>query len=124
MNVKNLIGTIIIALLVVALSVGMAAAYISIAATDINGFEKQHFAYGETVYSSGAGLSANPGPNGTVYVVENTTWDDGDPIGPPHATVVLSKSVNPADLNNGVVLLATVGAGPNDIPGGGYYDVV
>ena len=74
MNTKKLIGTSMIALLVVALSVSMAAAAMpDIGACDSNGDTKTMFDDADDVYVKGQGIA---GDSYTVYVMpDQTSWD-------------------------------------------------
>ena len=130
MNVKKLIGTITIALLVVALSVGMAAAG-AIDATDSTGTPTQEFFEGEQVYACGYLLTGNPAD---VYVVvdpAHEVWHDGELIDDEvNHPAVLKVTAYPKEVDqvlddyNGPKLLGMVGNNANQIPAPGCYDVV
>ena len=77
MNTKNLIGTSMIALLVVALSVGMAAAA-DIGPSDASGVTKIQFEDNEDVYAVGQGPAST---TCYVYVMDNRiVWNDNDSL--------------------------------------------
>ena len=133
MNTKKLIGISMIALLVVVMGAGMAAAVTpDIDATDAAGIAKQKFSTGEHVYARGIGLTGSPAD---VYIVVDPAhkiWVNGETIDDPtNHSMVLSVTAYPAEideLNISYVLppklLGTVGNNPGEIPEPGCYDVV
>ena len=145
MNIRKLIGTSAVALLVVALSVSMAVAQGSIESTDILGDSHiNNFILSDDVYARGLGLSDCDGNDLVdVYVVEDSakpeTWDDGEKIdnATTHPMVLVLSDVDPNDIN--VVGLGTMGPlyigtvvdkdlssvnGINEIPAPGDFDIV
>ena len=144
MNIKKLIGTSAVALLVVALSVSMAAAQGSIESTNSLGTNNVNtFILSDDVYARGLGLSDCDGNNLVdVYVVRDSvkpeTWDDGEKIdnATAHPKVLVLIDVDPNDLNvlgsgMGPLYLGTVvdkdlGSvnGINEIPVPGDFDIV
>ena len=143
MNVKKLIGTITIALLVVALSVSMAAALQGmINSADSTGAEVNYYIVGDEVYARGAGLG-DCDENGLVdvYVVVDAIkppeeiWVNGESINASdHLQVLVVEDVDPNDINvpgNGPLFLGTVvnkdlsGVnGYNEIPAPGDFDII
>lgn len=144
MNIKKLIGTSAVALLVVALSVSMAAAQGSIESTDsIGNNPVSHFILGDDVYARGLGLIDYDGNNLVdIYVIVDSVkpekWDDGEKIdnATAHPKVLVLTAVDPKDLNVGAgaagpLYLGTIvdkdlGSvnGINEIPAPGDFDIV
>jgi len=104
MNTKKLIGTSMIALLVIALSVGMvAAADPKIDASDADGFDREEFNIGETVYAEGdVERTGDPGAARIYVVLDDThrTWSYGEDIAANADRVLFYLSdVDPADVD-------------------------
>lgn len=119
MDTKNLIGLSVVALLVVTLSISMAAAQGSIESADSTGAkEVDDFIIGESVYARGLLLVDCDSNNLVdVYVVLDSvkpeTWDDGETIDDATAHPrVLMKTADPNSINigagNGPLFLGTV----------------
>ena len=143
MNIKKLIGTGMIALLVVALSVSMAAAQGAIQSTDATAAsEINNFVVGDEVYARGLFLT-DPDGNGLVdvYIVvdgaKEEIWYDGEPIVDPtdHPLVLVKSGVHNDTINiftgTGPLLLGTVVNkdlssvdGSSEIPAPGSFDIV
>ncbi len=142
MDIKKLIGTSMIALLVVAMSVSMAAAVQgSIDSSDSAGNEINHFLLDDEVYARGLSLVDCDSNNLVdVYVVEDSAkpeiWDDGEKI--DNATthqMVLMRTADPNSINvgsgAGPLLLGTVVDkdidsvnGFDELPAPGTFDIV
>ena len=133
-----------IALLVVAMGAGMAAAQGTIQSTDSTAVnEIDNFIVGDGVYARGLLLSDCDGDDMVdVYVVVDgakpETWDDGESIvTADHPLVLVCTGVNPNDINagylgvSGPLLLGTVVNkdlssvdGSSEIPAPGSFDIV
>ena len=129
MNTKKLIGTSMIALLVVALSVSMAAADTGwIRAVDSSGTDmtKIPFGPGDMVYANGDGLE---GTSADIYVVPNRVlWEYGDNMSiiayTLRVTGVAANEVDAAAIPSTQKYLGTVGLGSGEIPYPGEYDIL
>jgi hypothetical protein len=128
MNTKKLIGTSMIALLVVALSVSMAAADTGwIRAVDGSGTDMTitPFGPGDIVYGNGNGLD---GISADIYVVPNRVWVHGDNMSTIAYTCIVTgvaaNEVDAAAVPPTQKDLGTVGLGSGEIPYPGEYDIL
>jgi|LGVF01.1.fsa_nt_gb hypothetical protein len=142
MNTKKLIETSMIVLLVVTLSVGMAAAQGVLQSTDSTGAgEIDNFIVDDVVYARGLSLVDYDGNNkADVYIVVDSAkpekWDDGKPIDTAgHRKVLVRTNVDTNNINigagSGPLFLGTVVDktlsnvnGVNEIPAPGDFDII
>ena len=132
MNTRKTIRISMIALLVVALSVSMAAAAApSVWAENETGYDMTSsgipFGYHDKVYVSGYGTT---GTSANVYVVPERTWTNGEKMTDFGGTV--GYIIKQANVASGVisapnsVYIGTVGTASGEIPAGDYdifYDI-
>ena len=130
MNTKKLIGTSMIALLVIAMGAGMAAAATAqIYATDSNGDTRipSEFGPGEDVYAKVTEHGLTSSATADIYVVfaDNSAWTDGEPIdAAPHLKVFAPISVSTADIPVGTYILVKLGTVGTEIPYPDSFDLV
>jgi hypothetical protein len=132
MNTKKTIGISMIALLVVAMGAGMAAAAPHVWAVNETGCELEAynllFGNGETVYATGTGTT---GFSAKVYVVLDRSWANGDTMddvvgGTVGYTTLVTGVTSAAITDPAKIEVGVVGTGTGQIPTGDYdlfYDI-